>query len=112
MKHKRNLTREQVQTEINCVKAGLQRAYYKTQELLDVMKVTDARTRQRDRDRCSIINKDEFKCSIINKDEFKCSIINKDEFKLLSETIDLVIAVLPMLTRLLRYTIRKKLGGR
>ena len=92
MKHKRNLTREQVQTEINCVKAGLQRACYKTQELLDVMKVTDARTRQRDRDRCSIIN--------------------KDEFKLLSETIDLVIAVLPMLTRLLRYTIRKKLGGR
>ena len=91
MKHKRSPTREQVQTEINCVKAGLQRAYYKSQELLDVMKVTDARTRQGNRDRYPV---------------------NKDEFKLLSEVVEIVISVLPMLTRLLRSAIRHKLGGR
>ena len=91
MKHKRSPTPEQVQTEINCVKAGLQRAYYKSQELLDVMKVTDARTRQGNRDRYPV---------------------NKDEFKLLSEVVEIVISVLPMLTRLLRSAIRHKLGGR
>ena len=91
MKHKRNPTRAQVQTEVNCVKTGIQRAYYKSQELGDAMKVTDARTRQTNCDRCSVFN--------------------KDEFKLLTEVIEIVIAVLPMLTRLLRYAITHKLGG-
>ena len=90
MKHKRNPTREQVQTEINCVKYGIQRGYYKTQELVDAMKVTDAR--------------------IPNSEQL--SVFNKDEFKLLSEVVDIVIALLPTLTRLLRWAITHKLGGR
>ena len=105
MKHNRNLTRaphdsdcrratrsptrKQVHTEVNCVKTGIQRAYYKSQELGDAMKATDARMPHRDR----------------------CSVFNKAEFKLLTEVIEIVIAVLPMLTRLLRYAITHKLGG-
>ena len=89
MKYKRNPTRVQVHTQVNCVKTGIQRAYYKSQELGDAMKATDARKPNRDR----------------------CSVFNKDEFKLLTEVIEIVIAVLPMLTRLLRYAISHKLGG-
>ena len=87
----RSPTRVQVQTEVNCVKTGIQRAYYKSQELSDAMKATNARTRHQNGDRCLVIN--------------------KDEFKLLTEVIEIVIAVLPMLTRLLRYVITHKLGG-
>lgn len=105
MNHKRNLTRAphdsdcrratrsptraQVKTEVNCIKTGIQRAFYKSQELSDAMKASDARMPNRDR----------------------CSVFNKDEFKLLTEVIEIVIGVLPMLTRLLRYAITHKLGG-
>ena len=92
MKHKRNPTREQVQTDVNLVKWGIQRAYNKTQELADAMKARDDRTR---RDNCS-----------------RQWGFNKDEFKLLTEIVDTVIALLPTLTRLLRWAITHKLGGR
>lgn len=92
MKHKRNPTREQVQTEINYIKYGIQRGYYKTQELVDAMKVSDARRQ--------------------HENTARLSVINKDEFKLLSEIVEIVISLLPMLTRLLRWAITHKLGGR
>ena len=90
MKHKRNPTREQTRCDATLIKCALERAYFKSKELTDAMKVTDARTPQEDRDRC---------------------LVNKDEFKLISEVVEIVIGVLPLLTRLLRCAIRHKLGG-
>ena len=90
MKHKHPRTREQNRCDATLVKCALERAYFKSKELTDAMKVADARTPQKDRDRC---------------------LVNKDEFKLISEVVEIVIGVLPLLTRLLRHAITHKLGG-
>ena len=81
MKHKR----EQSRTDVNLIKWGIQRASHKTQELADAMKAADARTQRENRPRFWGFN--------------------KDEFKLLTEVIDIVIALLPMLTRLLKCAV-------
>ena len=92
MTHKRNPTRGQAKTDLNYIKWGIERAFHKTQELVDAMKATDARTQQANCDRCSVFN--------------------KDEFKLLTEIVDIVISLLPMMTRLLKWAVPShKPGG-